>query len=236
MNTRKYNTNPEVLLEQGKAIMSSTDEARFHFKVFAVNMVLSGCPVSQISAMAGVSKVAVTGWVKTADEQGFDALRSRHRSGRPPKLSAEQRAAIDSAIQSDPKTFGFKEWDGPSLSSYINNTFGVRISVRQCQRLFHDLGYSHIRPQPYPSKGYEDSKEREAFKKTGRNRKRQFLNPCISGRGSFPDSNIRDFRVVQKGKCPDSKVVSRPFQGFLQRLYYPGDRRAVCSQTGKIQL
>lgn len=57
MNTRKYNTNPEVLLEQGKAIMSSTDEARFHFKVFAVNMILAGCPVSQISTMAGVSKV-----------------------------------------------------------------------------------------------------------------------------------------------------------------------------------
>ena len=165
MNTRKYNTNPEILLEQGKAIMSSTDESRFHFKVVAVNMVLSGCPVAQISAMAGVSKVTVTGWVKTADEQGFDALRSRRRSGRPPKLSAEQCAAIDSAIQSDPKSFGFKVWDGPSLSSYINSTFGVRISVRQCQRLFHGLGYSHISPQPYPSKGYEDSGEREAFKK-----------------------------------------------------------------------
>ena len=73
MNTRKYNTNPEVLLEQGKAIMSSTDEVRFHFKVFAVNMVLSGRLVSQISTMVGVSKVAVTGWVKTADERGFDA-------------------------------------------------------------------------------------------------------------------------------------------------------------------
>ncbi len=82
--------------------MSSTDEARFHFKVFAVNMALSGCPVSQISTMAGVSKVTVTGWVKTADERGFDALRSRQRSGRPPKLSTEQCAVIDSAIQSDP--------------------------------------------------------------------------------------------------------------------------------------
>ncbi len=44
MNIRKYNTNPEVLLKQRKAIMSSTDEARFHFKVFAVNMVCPGAP------------------------------------------------------------------------------------------------------------------------------------------------------------------------------------------------
>lgn len=167
MNTRKYRTNPEVLLEQGKAILSSTDESRFHFRVFAVNMVLSGCPASQVSDMAGVSKAAVTSWVKTADEQGFNALRSKLHPGRPPKLTTEQCAAIDSALQSDPKDFGFKVWDGPSLSSYIGSAFGVQISVRQCQRLFHNLGYSRIRPQPYPSKGYEDSEEREAFKKSG---------------------------------------------------------------------
>lgn len=75
MNNRKYNTNPKLLLEQGKAIMASSDESRFHFRVFAVNMVLSGCSASLIGALAGVTKAAVTGWVKTADEQGFDALR-----------------------------------------------------------------------------------------------------------------------------------------------------------------
>ena len=122
-------------------------------------IVLAGCPVSQISIMAGVSKVTITSWVKKADERGVDALRSKQGSGRPPRLSTEQRVAIDSAIQSDPKNFGFKVWDGSSLSSYISNTFGVQISVRQCQRLFYDLGYSHIRSQSYPSKGYEDSKK-----------------------------------------------------------------------------
>ena len=35
MNTRKYNTDPALLLEQGKAIMSSSDESRFLFRVFA---------------------------------------------------------------------------------------------------------------------------------------------------------------------------------------------------------
>lgn len=167
MNTRKYNTNPDVLLEQGKAIMLSSDESRFHFKVFAVNMVLSGCPVAQISSLAGVSKTTVTGWVKIADEQGFDALRIKQRPGRPPKLSAQQRSAIDAALQSDPSNFGLKVWDGPSLSSYISSTFGIQLSIRQCQRLFHELGYSHIRPQPYPSKRFEDTDERNAFKKNG---------------------------------------------------------------------
>lgn len=172
MNNRKYKTNPEQLLDKGKEIMSSSDESRFYFRVFAVNMVLSGCSASQIGELAGVSKAAVTGWVKTADEQGFEALRTRQRSGRPPKLTEEQLEQIDAAIQSDPRDYGFKVWDGPSLSTYIQTRFDVCIGVRQCQRLFHSLGYSHIRPQPYPSKDYENTAEREAFKKKSRNRER----------------------------------------------------------------
>ena len=165
MNNRKYNTDPELLLKQGKAIMSSSDESRFHFRVFAVNLVLSGFSASEIGKMAGVSKVAVTSWVKAVDENGFDALRSKGRSGRPSKLTEGQLKEIDSILQSDPNTCGYKLWDGPSLSAYINDHFNVSMSVRQCQRLFHELGFSLIRPQPYPSKGYEDTEERTEFKK-----------------------------------------------------------------------
>ena len=117
MNKRKYNTDPEMLLQQGKAIMSSSDESRYHFRVFAVNMVLSGCSASQIGAMAGVSKVAVTGWVKIADEQGFEALRPKGHKGRAAKLTEEQLKEIDGVLQSDPKDYGYKNWDGPALSA-----------------------------------------------------------------------------------------------------------------------
>lgn len=165
MNKRKYRTNPDELLAQGQAIMSSSDESRFLFRVFAVNMVLAGTPASQVGASAGFTKAAVTGWVKTVDEQGFEALRPQKRAGRPAKLTADQLKSIDAALQDDPNNYGYKVWDGPSLSAYIREKFKIEIGVRQCQRLFHNLGYSRIRPQPFPSKGYEDTEEREAFKK-----------------------------------------------------------------------
>jgi len=167
VNLRKYNTDPKILLEQGKAIMSSSDETKFLFRVFAVNMVLSGTPASQVGASAGYTKAAVTGWVKTVDEKGFEALRTQQRPGRPSKLSEQQLKEIDAVLQTDPKDHNLKVWDGPSLSSYIKSHYNVDIGVRQCQRLFRNLGYSHIRPQPHPSKGYEDTEERTAFKKNG---------------------------------------------------------------------
>ena len=115
--------------------------------------------------MAGVSKVAVTGWVKTADEQGFEALRSKGHKGRAAKLTEEQLKEIDNVLQSDPKDFGYKNWAGPSLSAYIQTKYNISLSVRQCQRLFHELGFSIIRPQIYPSLGDSNEEEREAYKK-----------------------------------------------------------------------
>ena len=165
MNLRKYKTDPSILLKQGKEIMSSSDESKYLFRVFAVNMVLSGTPASQVGASAGYTKAAVTGWVKIADEKGFEALHSHKQAGRPPKLSDIQLAEIDSMLQSDPKDYGFKVWDGPTLSTYIKDHYDITIGVRQCQRMFHNLGYSRIRPQAYPSKDYEDTQAREDFKK-----------------------------------------------------------------------
>ena len=82
MNSRKYSTDPAILLEQGKAIMASSDESRFLFRVFAVNMVLSGTPASQVGASAGFTKAAVTGWVKAVDEKGKRRKDSQRRRDR----------------------------------------------------------------------------------------------------------------------------------------------------------
>ena len=82
-----------------------------------------------------------------------------------PDLPAPQNICQD--LKKDSKSLGFKVWDGPALSAHIKAKYNIEISVRQCQRLFRNLGFSRIRPQPYPSKGYEDTEEREAFKKNG---------------------------------------------------------------------
>ena len=57
-------------------------------------------------------------------------------------------------------------WDGPNLYDYIKKKYDINLSVRQCQRLFHKLGFSLVRPQTYPSKNENNKEERETFKKT----------------------------------------------------------------------
>jgi len=166
MNRRKYMSDPVALLKEGKEIMLSRDDTRYYFRVFSVNFVLNGMSAANVAEIAGVSRSTVSDWVKAADEQGFEALRTVKQGGRPSKLSVQQKAEIDDVLQREPSEFGYKVWDGPTLSAYIKETYDINLGVRQCQRLFHELGYSKIRPQVFPSKGYEDTEARNEFKKT----------------------------------------------------------------------
>ncbi len=92
-------------------------------------------------------------------------MRGKAKTGRTAKLSKEQKEEIKNALINPPKESGYYKWDGISLSDCIKNQYDIDLCVRQCQRLFHKLGFSKIRPQTYPSLGESNEEEREAFKK-----------------------------------------------------------------------
>ena len=170
MPTRKYKTNPKQLLAEGQLIINSTQDAKFQHKVEMVNLVLSGLTPSYLSSYCGDSKSTITLWVKIADEQGFDALKAKNHPGRPTKLTSEQLAEIYAVLEEDdPKKYGYNVWDGPALSSYIEKIYSVKLCVRQCQRTFHKLGFSLVRPQTFPSKDEQNEEERSEYKKNSTN-------------------------------------------------------------------
>lgn len=165
MNYRTYKSDKQALINEGCRIVNSSDDAKFIRKVTIVNLILNGIKASVLSASCGETERTLSSWVKAVDEKGFDELRPKKQPGRPQRLSTEQKEEIKVAVASSPENYGYNVWDGPSLSEYIGKTYGISIGVRQCQRLFHELGFSLIRPQTFPSKGNEDSSERQEFKK-----------------------------------------------------------------------
>ena len=139
-NTRKYKTDPNLLLAQGKAILAAGEATRYQHKVEMVNLVLGGLSPSFLPDHCGDSKNVITGWVKAADECGFEALRVRKSSGRPPKLSAEQVVELDRLLGEEPSVYGYRVWDGPSVSDLIEKRYGIAYSVRSCQVMFKSKG------------------------------------------------------------------------------------------------
>ena len=107
MPARKYKTAPDQLLAEGQQIVHSTTDAKYRHKVKMVNLVLSGLTPSYLSTYCGDGKRTITLWVKIADEQGFEALKTRKPTGRPPKLTSEQMAEIRTIVEEDdPKKYG----------------------------------------------------------------------------------------------------------------------------------
>ncbi|TKJ47208.1 hypothetical protein CEE34_05035 [Candidatus Aerophobetes bacterium Ae_b3a] len=54
------------------------------------------------------------------------------------------------------------------LSYHLEKRFAVRLQVRQCQNLFHRLGFSLQRPRRQVAKA--DPEKQEIFKKNSKNR------------------------------------------------------------------
>ena len=148
MPRRKYRSDPEELLAQGRQIVRRDGEARFQHRVEMVNLVLAGAVPSELARLSGDSKNAITMWVKTADERGFEALRDKVQPGRPSRLSSAQTAEVRAVVaEDDPEAHGFVAWDGQSLSSFVKERYGVDLGVRQCQRMLRAMGPSSARPQ-----------------------------------------------------------------------------------------
>ena len=165
MNTRKFRTDKESLIKEGKRIVSTDDDTKFVYKVTLVNLMLGGLKASALSEFCKETARTLTSWVKAVDENGFEALRVKKQPGRPSRLSKAQKEEIYVALTKDPQLYGYNLWDGPTLSDYISTQYRISLGPRQCERLFHELGFSLIRPQTFPSKGKENAPERDEFKK-----------------------------------------------------------------------
>ncbi len=165
MNNRKFKSDKSALIQEGNQIVHTTKDGKYLRKVTLVNLMLGGVSAAQIAAAAGETSRTLTLWMKSVDEHGFESLRPKKQPGRPPRLSDVQKENIKDDIATDPSQFGYNVWDGNTLSDHIGKTYGVTLKTRQCERLFHELGFSLIRPQTFPAKGEQDSEAREAFKK-----------------------------------------------------------------------
>jgi transposase len=94
-------------------------------------------------------------------------------TGRPPKLSDEQREALKQLIDAgpDPEKDGVVRWRCVDLKRVLGQRFGVDLSEVSLGRALKKLGFSHISARPrHP---IQDPEAIAAFKKTFQRRSRR---------------------------------------------------------------
>ena len=140
-------------------------EARYDHRLHAILMVAQGMGCRNVAQLLGDSPRTVAYWVKRFEAEGLSGLADADRSGRPSRLDEQQIQLIELALRSHPSQYGLAGnlWDGKLLSHFIDQQFGIQLGVRQCQRLFRQLGFRFRKPRPLIAKA--DSQVQQGFKK-----------------------------------------------------------------------
>lgn len=158
--------NAEMVALQIEDEIRSNPQGRYFHRLHLVLLLSKGIKCSEVAELFGEPLRNIQRWAKELNEHGLEALKDLDRSGRPTRLTSLQLDDLKADIEKGPQQLGFTQgfWDGPLLAHHIQEKYEVLISVRQCQRFFHRIGYSLMRPQPITAGS--SNEVREDFKKT----------------------------------------------------------------------
>lgn len=149
-----------------------SEESRYDHRLHGVLLVCSGVSCSEVADLFGQGRRSVQYWVKRFEESGFAGLQDRSRPGRPSALDPKKQERISQDLRRSPRAFGYTQnlWDGKLLSHHLNRKYDIHLGVRQCQRLFTQLGFRRRKPRPKIASA--DPVAQRSFKKTPSSRQK----------------------------------------------------------------
>ena len=166
--------NPKRIESKINALMNSDPESKYIFRLCSLKMYLNDpeCSTERLGKIMQTSPRTIANWIHALNETSdIEVLRDQEKTGRTPRLSEEQLQEMKECIQCHPSEVGIDSnlWDGKSLSHFIKKRYGIILQVRQCQRLFKQLGFSLKRGRTVVAGG--NLKDKQAFKKTSAEKK-----------------------------------------------------------------
>ena len=149
--------------------ISRTPEGRYFHRLHVILYVLQGNSTYEAARIFGHSPRTIQYWVYRLLSHGLAGLWDREHPGRPSQLLQSDEQKLRNELRRSPRELGYDQnlWDGPSLSHHIKEHYDATLSVRQCQRLFHKLGFTLQMPRRQPHEA--DPLQQANFKKNSKN-------------------------------------------------------------------
>ncbi|MCB0032132.1 MAG: transposase [Anaerolineales bacterium] len=108
----------------------------------------AGWMQKDITEALGVTKGAVSQWVKRVQEGGGAALQERPKSGAPLRLSQVDRDKLSALLARGAESFGFRGdlWTCSRVVKVIQQEFGVKYHPAHVSRILKQLGWTPQQP------------------------------------------------------------------------------------------
>lgn len=141
-------------------------QARYEHRLHGVLFVATGMSAREVAQRLGQAPRTVQNWVRQFNKSGFAGLMEEERPGRPRELDEITLKKLAKDLRRDPRSFEYSQnlWDGKLLSHHLENKYQMSLGVRQCQRLFHELGFRLRKPRPFLASA--DPEAKKTYKKT----------------------------------------------------------------------
>jgi transposase len=114
----------------------------------ALDLHEAGWTGKRIADALGVTRGAVSQWLKRARDGGREALRRRTAPGATPKLTAAQREQLPKLLAKGAERYDFigEVWTTKRVAQVIQREFGVQYHPAHVSRLLRQLGWTVQKP------------------------------------------------------------------------------------------
>lgn len=165
-------SNVEIMRLAIQQEITRSEESRYDHRLHGVLLVSHGINCYQAAAWLGQNPRTVERWVQRFETRGFAGLQEKERPGRPGRLNESQWETVGQDLRRNPRELGYTQnlWDGKLLAHHLTRAYGTHLGVRQCQRIFRQLGFRRRKPRPVIAQA--DPEARAAYKKTASTRPR----------------------------------------------------------------
>ena len=128
----------------------------------AYELAQKGWKQKDIAEALGVSKGAVSQWLKQARAGGEEALRRRLHPGPKRRLTEVQLEQLRALLSQGAEACGFRGdvWTQPRIAVLIEREFGVKYHARHMGRLMAVMGWSRQKPMRRPTQRNEETVQR----------------------------------------------------------------------------
>lgn len=118
-----------------------------HFRAFELKQ--QGWSQQEIAQALGLSKGAVSQWMKRARQGGVQTLKRQPAPGAQPRLSEQQLARVPELLERGAEAYGFRGelWTCERVAKVIRKEFGLSYHPAHVSRLLKALKHSFHKPQ-----------------------------------------------------------------------------------------